>query len=369
LKVQQKNTKAGDYPSLWWDEERKIIKVIDQRRLPFLFEIFEARTLNEVAFAIKEMVVRGAPLIGITAAFGMVLAAQQSANTSREVFVKKLKEAKNILLKTRPTAVDLFNNLEIMQKMIDVNRTNSENIQQLKLQAKKLLEATLSECKKIGEVGAELFTLKTKSVLTYCNAGALATVDYGTALAPIREAHKRGKRFTVFVPETRPRLQGGRLTAWELANEGIDHLIITDNAIGHYLKKGVIDLVIVGADRITVNGDVANKIGTYTISVLCKEHHVPFFVAAPLSTFDLQTKKGEEIIIEERSEEEVRTVLCVESSKDQKPKRRLIHNPNSPNKNPAFDVTPAENITGIITAKGILRQPLKKKIAKLFNPQ
>ncbi|MCK5183068.1 MAG: s-methyl-5-thioribose-1-phosphate isomerase, partial [Candidatus Heimdallarchaeota archaeon] len=225
---------------------------------------------------------------------------------------------------------------------------------------------TIEECRLIGEHGNQLIKSDYR-IMTICNAGALATVDIGTALAPIRKAHSDGKKIIVYVNETRPRMQGARLTAWELYHEDIEHYIITDNSAGHIIKNGLIDLAIVGADRIVLNGDVANKIGTYTLSVLCKENEIPFYVAAPISTFDTTSKSGNDITIEERDGKEVRTALSVNDKQDTKPKRRIIHHSLSPNLNPAFDVTPSKNITGIITPKGILEHPLEKSITKLLE--
>jgi len=364
LKVRVGST-SQNYHSLWWDSKKQTLNLIDQRKLPFVFEIYQAKKVQEVCSAIKEMVVRGAPLIGVTAAYGLVLAAKKYRGSSFTGLQKEVSHAKALLEQTRPTAVDLFNCLEIMTATLLPDQSVEENIQLLEKQAQNLLELTLEECKKIGIIGQEIFTTEINNVLTYCNAGALATIDYGTALAPIREAHNRGKEIKVFVPETRPRLQGGRLTAWELAQEGIPHQIITDNAIGYFMRKGEIDVVLVGADRIALNGDIANKIGTFMVSVLAKELGVPFYVAAPFSTFDNQRETGKEIPIEERAGAEVRTVLCVENAQDQKPQRRIIHNLTSPNRNPAFDITPAENISGIITAGGILKPPLSEAIKKL----
>lgn len=354
------DNETKEFHSIWWDE-KGIINAIDQRKLPFSFEIYQAKNLSETCFAIKEMVVRGAPLIGVTAAYGLLQAVFNFKETDFSLLKKKLKTSSSQLGKTRPTAVDLFNSLNRIEKVLDSTITVSENIKRIKTEVDAIVNETLLECKGIGRVGSILIPNKC-SIMTICNAGALATVDFGTALAPIRQANEDGKKITVYVNETRPRIQGGRLTAWELYNERIEHYINADGAAGHLISQGKIDLVIVGADRIVRNGDIANKIGTYTLSVLCKEHNVPFYVAAPRSTFDLETKSGKEIAIEERSEIEVRTAMSIDNINETEAKRRIIHHPHSKNINPAFDITPAKNITGIITPEKLLEQPLEEAI-------
>ena len=295
--------------SLWWDG---MLKLIDQRKLPFQLKIFDADSVEKVAYAIKKMVVRGAPAIGCAAAYGMVLG-------------KDKEKAARILKRTRPTAHDLFYAIDyMMEHGCTLEAANN------------YVESIIQKCKKIGEIGARLIKEGDK-ILTHCNAGALATVDWGTALAPLRMA--KDKNIFVWVDETRPRLQG-LLTAWELEQEGIEHALIVDNAAGYYMREGQIDMVIVGADRIALNYDVANKIGTYEKAVLAKENDIPFYVAAPMSTFDKSIKNGGQIKIEERDSIEVTKIF------DYLPKKV---------KNPAFDVTPAEYITGIITEKGIIK--------------
>jgi len=295
--------------SLWWDG---MLKLIDQRKLPFQLKIFDADSVEKVAYAIKKMVVRGAPAIGCAAAYGMVLG-------------KDKEKAARILKRTRPTAHDLFYAIDyMMEHGCTLEAANN------------YVESIIQKCKKIGEIGAGLIKEGDK-ILTHCNAGALATVDWGTALAPLRMA--KDKNIFVWVDETRPRLQG-LLTAWELEQEGIEHALIVDNAAGYYMREGQIDMVIVGADRIALNYDVANKIGTYEKAVLAKENDIPFYVAAPMSTFDKSIKNGEQIKIEERDSIEITKIF------DYLPKKV---------KNPAFDVTPAEYITGIITEKGIIK--------------
>lgn len=311
-----------DMRSIWWDEG---IHFIDQRKLPTKLEIFIATTLEDVCYAITDMVVRGAPAIGAAAAYGMVLA----RNTRQGA--QKLKQ-------TRPTAHDLFYAVDYMIK-------HDKQGDDLLTAAENYVTDIITCCKKIGEKGNTLLKKNTK-ILTHCNAGALATVDWGTALAPIRLG--KNKNLYVWVDETRPRLQG-YLTSWELTQEGIRHAVIVDNAAGYYMSQDEIDLVIVGADRIAQNGDVANKIGTYEKAVLSHENDIPFYVAAPHSTIDYHTPTGKKICIEERPIDEVTTI-----------QGKQIYDTSA--RNPAFDITPASYITGIITEKGIFRpQELKNQ--------
>jgi translation initiation factor eIF-2B subunit alpha/methylthioribose-1-phosphate isomerase len=305
--------KGKEMRSVWWDEG---VVFIDQRKLPHELELFTAHSVDDVCFAITDMVVRGAPAIGAAAAYGMVLATNSAQGA------QKLKQ-------TRPTAHDLF-------YAVDYMITQQENGEDSLTAAENYVNLIIQCCKKIGEMGNTLLK-KNHKILTHCNAGALATVDYGTALAPIRLG--KNKDLFVWVDETRPRLQG-YLTSWELTQEGIRHAVIVDNAAGYYMARGEVDLVIVGADRIARNGDVANKIGTYEKAVLAHENNIPFYVAAPQSTIDFNTPTGKAICIEERSSTEVTiiqgqqlydTVAC----------------------NPAFDITPSSYIKGIITEKGI----------------
>jgi len=302
------------------------VQMIDQRALPHTFEIFRAETSDEIAFAIREMVVRGAPSIGAAAAFGVALSA---------INAEPLDQAINKILQTRPTAGDLFFAAKNVSEMIEAGMDPE-------MAANQYVDTIVDQCRAIGEIGVELIP-DGGSVLTHCNAGALATVDHGTALAPIRAAAEAGKELFVFVDETRPRLQGAKLTSWELTNEEIPHAIIADNAAGYYISRGEVAMVIVGADRICANGDFANKIGTYTKAVLAKVHEIPFYVAAPVSTFDFDLKSGEDIPIEERDPKEVLFVgeyrLAPEGAEAL---------------NPSFDVTPASLVTGIITDKGVI---------------
>ena len=309
------------YRSIWQDGN--VVRFIDQRKLPYSLEFFTAKTVDEVAFAIKEMVVRGAPAIGAAAAYGMALG-EKTPQKSAE-----------LLRETRPTAYDLFYAVEYMVQAIN-NRENAF------VAASTYVEDIITRCKKIGENGESLIKDNTR-ILTHCNAGALATVDYGTALAPLRVANDKKKKIFVFVDETRPRLQG-LLTAWELFQERIPHALIADNAAGYFMRNKEIDLVIVGADRIAKNGDFANKIGTYEKAVLAKENSIPFYVAAPVSTFDSKLKDGSQIVIEERGRQELSEI-----------NRKTVMPDWVSVKNPAFDVTPHKYVTGYITENGIQR--------------
>lgn len=307
------------YRALWL--QGRTVQFIDQRKLPYRFEIFTATTVDDIAFAIKEMVVRGAPAIGAAAAYGMALGEKYLEKTAR------------ILRATRPTAYDLFYAVDAMLQASN----QSENLCDA---ATTYVESIIDRCRKIGENGEKLIT-DSNTILTHCNAGALATVDYGTAIAPLRKAHERGKKMFVYADETRPRLQG-LLTAWELYHEGIPHALIVDNAAGHFMRNKEIDLVIVGADRIAKNGDFANKIGTYEKAVCAKENDIPFYVAAPASTFDPKLTDGSQIIIEERDGQELTEV----NGNSIMPDWISV-------KNPAFDVTPHTYVTGYITENGI----------------
>ncbi len=309
------------FKSVWF--ENNTVMLIEQRSLPEKLEFFRAKNSDDIAYAIKHMVVRGAPAIGVTAAFGLALARKNGEN---------MEEAVEKIRSTRPTAFDLFKAIEFMkQNGFELNA------------AERYSQEVSGRCKKIGEYGNSLIADGSK-ILTHCNAGALAVVDWGTALAPMRVAKESGKTIFVFVDETRPRLQGAKLTAWELGQEGIEHVIIADNAAGYFMKKGDVNLAIVGADRICANGDFANKIGTYEKAVLAKENGIPFYVAAPGTTFDFSLKSGEQIPIEERDEDEV---LVVNNKK--------IGPETSRARNPAFDVTPNKYVTGYITEYGIFR--------------
>ena len=308
-----------DKRALWF--ENNTLYMLDQRKLPNKIELFTAKTVEDVAKSITTMVIRGAPAIGAAAVYGMVIGKKNYIKTA------------NLLQKTRPTAYDLFYAIDYMLKAI-------ENKEDLESAANDYVEDIIDRCRKIGENGNTILK-DNMHILTHCNAGALATVDYGTALAPFRIAHRSGKKIFVYADETRPRLQG-LLTSWELEQEGIPHAVIVDNAAGYYMKNGDIDMVITGADRIAKNGDFANKIGTYEKAVLAKENNIPFYVAAPISTFDMSISSGEEITIEQRSDNELKSYMNCSIMRNE-----------TPVKNPAFDVTPHKYVTGIITEEGI----------------
>ncbi len=330
-----------DYRTVWWDKE--IVNMIDQTKLPGKFEIYKAENYRETADAIKNMVVRGAPAIGATAAFGMAQAALEFTGSDFEKLKLLMKNAEKIITETRPTAYDLFHAVNFVKKNIKNFDSVKEAKEKALIASQEYADKSAENCRKIGKSGEKLIK-DNFNILTHCNAGALACVDYGTAIAPIRFAHYNKKKIHVFVDETRPRLQGAKLTAWELAQERIPHSIIADNAAGYFMQNGEIDIVIVGADRIAGNGDVANKIGTYEKAVLAKENGIPFYVAAPLTTFDMNCKSGKDIVIEERDMNEVLYIDKIRIS----PK-------NSKARNPGFDVTPARYIKGIITERGILK--------------
>jgi len=307
-----------------------------------------------VAECISTMVIRGAPAIGVAAAMGMALAARASETESRQVFVRSLQRATKDLLATRPTAVNLGWALDEMERVWRQDLSAAEVTEAMQARALEIYEDDLASCRAIGVYGAELIDGDSPVILTHCNAGALATAGYGTALGVIRAVFARNPRVRVLVDETRPFLQGARLTAWELLHEGIPAELITDSMAGHFFRTGEITHVVVGADRIAANGDTANKIGTYTVAVLAKEHGVPFYVAAPLSTFDLSIPDGEHIPIEERDEAEVTHVGG-----------RRVAPVGVRVRNPAFDVTPARFITAIITERGVVTPPYDAGLARL----
>ena len=326
-----------DYQSVWFEEGQ--LKMIDQNKLPFEFEIKAFAEHVEVMEAIRVMTVRGAPAIGVAGAYGMALAAK---NADESGFRATLRKAHEELCSCRPTAIDLRSGVDHVYESTIKFIPNLEHARRVALlAAEEFAERVVNECYRIGQVGAALITPGAR-ILTHCNAGALATVDHGTALAVIRAAFAKNPDLFVYVDETRPRLQGARLTAWELQQEGIPHAIIADSAAGYYFSQGEIDIVITGADRICTNGDIANKIGTYEKAVLAKVHEVPFYIAAPISTFDLYCPKGSDIPIEFRDPEEITEFEGVK-----------LANLGSPALNPAFDITPAEYIDGIITPCGV----------------
>ncbi|MGI9074169.1 MAG: S-methyl-5-thioribose-1-phosphate isomerase [Bryobacteraceae bacterium] len=327
------------------------VVMIDQTRLPHETAYVTCRTYTEVADAIRNMIIRGAPAIGVAAAMGIALGALRSENLDRDMPI-----ICDALRNTRPTAVNLFWAINRMKGVYDsLRHLGVEEIRsRLVEEAQKVREEDIAINKAIGRHGAPLVP-DHKTVLTHCNAGALATAGFGTALGVIRAAVQMGKHIDVFADETRPFLQGARLTAWELHRDGIDATLITDNMAGHFLKGGRIGCVIVGADRVAANGDVANKIGTYTLAVLAKENNVPFYVAAPISTFDLTLASGEQIPIEERGAKEVTHLQGVHVAPD-----------GIKVANPAFDVTPNRYVSAIITERGVARAPYTESLRELW---
>jgi len=321
-----------DYRTVWM--EGSVVKLIDQPKLPHEFAIHDCKDYEETADAISTMIVRGAPAIGATACYGMAQAALSGED---------LAEAEKIISSTRPTAYDLFHAIEYF-------KSNYSEGGDAAAVADTYADESADRCRKIGEHGATLIK-DGMNVLTHCNAGALATVDWGTALAPMRVAHAAGTKFHVWVDETRPRCQGARLTAWELLQEGIDHTVIADNTAGSLMQAGRVDLVIVGTDRIAGNGDVANKIGTYTKAVLAKENNIPFYVAAPSSTIHSDLPSGDDIPIEERDQTEVSGMWGFSEAGEMT--RIQIAPKESKCLNLAFDVTPARYVTAVITEDGI----------------
>jgi len=331
-------------PTVEW--KAGAVRLLDQSRLPESVEFLDCRDVEAVAAAIRELKVRGAPAIGVTAAMGVALGAQSIAATEYNDFAKALLAICDRLAATRPTAVNLFWAIERMKQQLAALR--GEPIASIKAALMKesqvILEEDIALCKAMGRHGAELIQAG-QTVLTHCNAGALATAGYGTALGVIRAAWEQGKKIQVIADETRPVLQGARLTVWELMQDQIPVTLITDNMAGSLMRQGKIHLCVVGADRIAANGDVANKIGTYSVAVLAKAHGIPFYVAAPYSTIDLRTKSGADIPIEQRNPLEVTTI---HGSHPVAPAGVPVYNP-------AFDVTPAELISGIITERGVFK--------------
>ena len=339
-------------PTIAWQDSD--IVMIDQRKLPGAEVYVTCRSVNDVAKAIKTMVIRGAPAIGVCAAMGLALGAQRSKATGTKQFTTEFQRNSDLLAATRPTAVNLFWAIERMKQSFADGALAGESVEQLKarlrLEADRIHDDDVASCRAIGALGATLVPAEA-CILTHCNTGALATAGYGTALGVIRGAVEAGRKVRVLADETRPFLQGARLTAWELVKDGIDTTVITDNMAGAIMRAGDIDLVVVGADRIAANGDTANKIGTYTVAVLAKEHGIPFYVAAPWSTIDLATPDGDAIPIEERAAREVTHVGSVQLA----PEGAHV-------RNPSFDVTPSKYITAIITERGIVQPPFLENL-------
>ena len=344
-------------PTVEWQDDA--IVMIDQRKLPGAEVYVKCQTASEVARAIKTMVIRGAPAIGVSAAMGLALGMKKSKATGTAKFAAEFQKTCELLASTRPTAVNLFWAIDRMRKCfaaaVQAGASVDEIKTRLESEARCIHDEDVAACRAIGRLGGELVPQKAR-ILTHCNAGALATAGYGTALGVIRGAIEQGKQVSVFADETRPFLQGARLTAWELTHDGIDTTVITDNMAGTFMRQGMIDLVVVGADRIAANGDVANKVGTYSVAVLAKEHGLPFYVAAPSSTLDLATASGAGIPIEERP---IREVTHVRSTR-LTPELAKI-------RNPAFDVTPARYVTAIITERGVWRAPYEDSLRKAIG--
>ena len=330
------------------------VVMIDQTKLPNKLVYVRYKNYRDVAKAIKTLVVRGAPAIGVSGAFGLALAALQSKAKTKDRLLKDLEKARKILFETRPTAINLAWGLEKIMKVVKNNNTVSEIKKSVVESAKRMAEEDVKINMRMGKHGAQLFE-NNDTIMTHCNAGALATVGYGTALGVVRATKEGGKKIKVIVTETRPVMQGSRLTAFELKHDGIDVSLIPDTAVGYLMSKGLVTKVIVGADRILRRGDVYNKIGTYQIALMAKQHDIPFYVAAPLSTFDLKSNP-EDVIIENRKANEVTTI----AGKKTAPDDVMVLNP-------AFDLTPPELITGIITEAGVAKPPFSESIKKLFK--
>jgi methylthioribose-1-phosphate isomerase len=340
-------------PTIAWQDDD--IVMVDQRKLPASEVYVVCKSAADVAKAIKTMVIRGAPAIGVCAAMGLSLGASRTKATGTKQFTTEFQRNCDLLAATRPTAVNLFWAIERMKRSFSEGALAGESVEQLqarlRTEADRIHDEDIASCKAIGVHGATLVPQEAR-ILTHCNAGALATAGYGTALGVIRGAVEAGRKVRVLADETRPFLQGARLTAWELVKDGIDTTVITDNMAGAIMRAGEIDLVVVGADRIAANGDTANKIGTYSVAVLAKEHGIPFYVAAPSSTIDLATKDGDAIPIEERAAREVTHV----GNNQLAPEGAHV-------RNPSFDVTPNKYITAIITERGVFKPPFLESLA------
>jgi methylthioribose-1-phosphate isomerase len=344
-------------PTIEWNDEGVVM--IDQRKLPGAEVYVKCKTPQQVAKAIKTMVIRGAPAIGVAAAMGLALGVCMSRATGTQKLATEFYKTCELMAVTRPTAVNLFWAIDRMKRVFAEATGAGQSVDQIKdhleAEARRIHDEDVASCRAMGAFGATMVPQSAR-VLTHCNAGALATAGYGTALGVIRGAVEQGKKVVVFADETRPFLQGSRLTAWELTRDGIDTTVITDNMSGAMMSGGEVDLVVVGADRIAANGDVANKIGTYTVAVLAKENGIPFYVAAPISTIDLSTPDGSTIPIEERNAREVTHLGPTRLT----PLAAHV-------RNPAFDVTPHKYVTAIITENGIARAPYTESLAKLAN--
>jgi len=344
-----------EFATVQWHDGK--VRILDQTQLPNDLVLLEISDHSGIVNAINKLSVRGAPAIGIAAAFGVVLSVWNASDIDRTGFLVKANKAIDDLKATRPTAKNLFWALNKMRVALSSNL--NKPLKEIKLEllkaAQNILEDDIDRCRKIGKFGAELLPMRA-NVLTHCNAGALATGGYGTALGVLRAAKEMGKKVQVYADETRPLLQGARLTAFELMEDGFDVTLICDNMAAIVMKQGLVNAVVVGADRIARNGDVANKIGTYGVAVLARQHNIPFYVAAPLSTFDFDLANGDEIPIEERDPEEVRKF----NSSLVAPEDVKVYNP-------AFDVTPHELVEAIITEEGVFKKPSEQSLAELKN--
>jgi methylthioribose-1-phosphate isomerase len=344
-------------PTIDWQGD--VIVMVDQRKLPAQEIYIRCRNAQEVARAIRTMVIRGAPAIGVSAAMGIALGMRRSTAKGTKQFAVEFQKICDMMAATRPTAVNLFWAIDRMKRVFaesaQAGASPEEIADRLAVEARAIHDEDVASCRTMGAFGADVVPDGAR-VLTHCNAGALATAGYGSALGVIRAAVERGKKIAVFADETRPFLQGARLTAWELVRDGINTTVITESMAGPLMRAGEIDIVIVGADRIAANGDTANKIGTYTVGVLAHEHKVPFYVAAPMSTIDLATPDGDHIPIEERDRREITHL----GSSRLTPEGAHI-------RNPAFDITPHRYIRGIITEKGIIGPPYHETLKRAFD--
>ena len=346
-----------EYKSIEWIESTNEVRMLDQRILPGQVEYIEYTSAEGVALAIKDMVIRGAPAIGAAAAFGLAVELCHQESDDLATLLEVYKTADDVLRRSRPTAVNLFWALDRMYDIVNKKEiSNGQSLRDLVLsEAHAIATQDVEINKQIGLNALELVPEKAQAI-HHCNTGGLATVGYGTALGIIRTAHEHGRNISVLVDETRPRLQGARLTSWELKQLGIPHKLIVDGASGFYMKQGEVDFCVVGCDRVAANGDTANKIGTYNLALVAHAHNIPFYVAGPTSTIDMLTESGDDIEIEERGDTEV---VCVGSER--------IAPEGIEVGNPAFDITPAKYITAIITEKGIVRTPFEENLKALFQ--
>ena len=341
--------------SVWWEDNT--VRMIDQRKLPAEYEVVTWSDYHGIARGIKEMYVRGAPAIGVAGAFGLALAALNSPAVSYIDLLRDLERAYDVLLSTRPTAANLRWALDqLMETAREVLEEDTDVVRARLLEkAQSMADEDIAINRRMGRYGADLIR-DGDTVLTHCNTGALATVGFGTALGVVRAAIEQGKDIRVLADETRPRGQGAKLTTWELIRDGSSVALIVDSAAGHFMRQGKVNIVLVGADRIAANGDVANKIGTYSVAVLCREHGIPFYVAAPYSTIDPKLVEGRDIPIEERSGDEVTAIAG-----------HRIAPEGVPVANPAFDVTPARLVSAIITERGVFRPPYPESLSRALK--